>query len=170
MKSRREPVWVGTFVLAAVAVLVLVVMSVSGTFSKTGVPYRAYFKFASGLVPAAPVRYGGFLAGRVETLRVDPQDSTRIEIEFRLRHDIPVKTNSLAKITALGALGEYYLEATTGTKDAPMAPPGSVLQSKELVALADLGDMIGGVVPSANLVLTTLNDRLGEMKVTIAGL
>lgn len=170
MKRSREPVWVGTFVLIAVAVLVLVVLSVSGMFSKTGVPYRARFKFASGLVPAAPVRYGGLLAGRVEALRVDPQDSTLIEIEFRLKPDIPVKTNSLAKITALGALGEYYLEVTTGTKEAPLAAPGSLLQSKEMVALADLGDMIGGMVPNANQILTTLNDRLAEMKVTIAGL
>ena len=168
MKSKREQVWVGAFVLIAVAVLVVVVLSVSGAFSKQGIPYRAYFKFASGLVPAAPVRYGGLLAGRVETLRVDPNDSTRIEIDFRLSPDIPVKTNSLAKITALGALGENYLEITTGTRDAPLAPPGSVIASKELVALADLGDLIGGMVPTTNGVLTTMNDRLMEMKVTIA--
>jgi phospholipid/cholesterol/gamma-HCH transport system substrate-binding protein len=168
MKSRREQVWVGAFVLIAVAVLVVVVLSVSGTFSKKGVPYRAYFKFASGLEPAAPVRYGGLLAGRIETLRVDPNDSTRIEIDFRVNPTIPVKTNSLAKITALGALGENYLEITTGTKDAPLAPAGSVITSKEMVALADLGDIIGGMAPSANEVLTTMNARLTELKVTIA--
>src|SRR5690349_3750209 len=124
MKSKREQVWVGAFVVTAVAVLVVVVLAVSGAFSKQGVPFRAYFRYASGLAPAAPVRYGGLLAGRVESLRVDPNDSTRIEIEFRLNPGIPVKTNSMAKITALGALGENYLEITTGTKDAPLARPG----------------------------------------------
>lgn len=169
MKSKRDQVWVGTFVLIAVAVLVVVVMAVSGTFSKKGVAYRAYFKFA-GVVPAAPVRYGGLLAGRVELLRVDPEDSTRIEINFRVAPDIPVKTNSLAKIAALGALGENYLEVTTGTKDAPRAPAGSVLQSEETVALSDLGDIIAGLVPTANQVLQGLNDRIAEMKLTIAQL
>ena len=168
IKSSREQVWVGAFVLAAVAVLVLVVLSVSGAFAKKGAAYRAYFKYASGLMPAAPVRYGGLLAGRVETLRVDPNDSTRIEIEFRINPGIPVKTDSLAKITSLGALGENYLEITTGTRDAPLAPPGSVVTSKELVALADLGEMISSVVPNTNLVLANLNERLGEIKVTIA--
>jgi phospholipid/cholesterol/gamma-HCH transport system substrate-binding protein len=168
MNSKREQVWVGTFVLIALAVLIVVVLSVSGMFSKKGGTYRTYFKFASGLMPAAPVRYGGFLAGRVESLRVDPEDSTRIEINFRVAPDVPIKTSSIVKITSLGALGENYLEITTGTKDAPLAPPGSVLQSKELVSIADLGDMIGGLVPSANQVIGNLNSRLNEMQTTIA--
>ena len=112
------------------ALLVVVVVSVAGTFSQKGVVYRAYFKSASGLAPAVPVRYGGLLAGRVETLRVDPEDSTRIEIDFRVGSDIPVRTNSVAKVTALGALGENYLEVTTGTKDAPLARPGACLSRK----------------------------------------
>ncbi len=168
MNSRREQVWVGIFVLIAAAVLIGVVLSASGAFAKEGVPHKAYFKFASGLAPAAPVRYGGFLAGKIERLRVDPSDSTRIEIDFTVDPGIPVKTDSLAKITTLGALGESYLEVTTGTKSSPLAPPGSVLESKEMVAISDLGDIIGGLVPTANGVLVSLNDRLGEMKVTIA--
>ena len=36
------------------------------------------------------------------------------------------------------------------------------------MAISDLGDMIGGMVPTADDVMSSLNDRLGEMKVTIA--
>jgi phospholipid/cholesterol/gamma-HCH transport system substrate-binding protein len=168
MDNRREQVWVGTFVVIAAAVLVGVVLSVSGAFGQGGATHRAYFKFASGLASAAPVRYGGLLAGKVEGLRVDPGDSTRIEIQFSVGPDIPVKTDSVAKITALGALGESYLEISTGTKEAPLAPPGSVLKSKEMTAIADIGDMIGQLAPHVERVLLSLNDRLGEVKVTIA--
>jgi phospholipid/cholesterol/gamma-HCH transport system substrate-binding protein len=168
MDNRREQVWVGTFVVIAAGVLVGVVLSVSGAFGKEGVTHRAYFKFASGLASAAPVRYGGLLAGKVERLRVDPGDSTRIEIEFSIGPEIPVKTDSVAKITSLGALGESYLEISTGTKEAPPAPPGSVLRSKEMTAIADIGDMIGQLTPNVERVLLSLNDRLTEMKVTIA--
>jgi phospholipid/cholesterol/gamma-HCH transport system substrate-binding protein len=168
MNSRREQVLVGTFVVIATAVLIGVVLSVSGAFGETGVSHRAYFKYASGLAPAAPVRYGGLLAGKVEKLRVDPGDSTRIEINFSIAPGIPVKTDSVAKITSLGALGESYLEITTGTKDSPLAPPGSVLQSKEMMAIADLGDLIGDMVPTADQVMKNINDRVTELKVTIA--
>jgi phospholipid/cholesterol/gamma-HCH transport system substrate-binding protein len=81
---------------------------------------------------------------------------------------IPVKTDSVAKIGALGALGEYYLEITTGTRDSPLAPPGSELKSHETPSINDLGDMIGGLAPVAEQTLHTLNARLDEMKVTIA--
>ena len=168
MTNRREQVWVGLFVTIAAAVLIGVAVSVSGALGNSGNPYRAYFKFASGLASAAPVRYGGFLAGKVEKLRVDPQDSTRIEIEFRVRPEIPVKLDSVAKVTSLGALGESYLEITTGTQGSALAPPGSVLRSHEMLAISELGDLIGGLAPVAEQVLHALNDRLGELKPTLA--
>ena len=168
MNSRREQVWVGLFVLIAAAVLIVVVISVSGAFANKGVEHRAYFKYAAGLMPGAPVRYGGLLVGKLTRLQVDPQDSTRIEIDFSVAPDTPVKTDSLAKISALGALGENYLEITTGTRNTPLAPPGSTLKSKELLAVTDIGDMVAGVVPTAQEVLTNLNSRLTEMKTTLA--
>jgi phospholipid/cholesterol/gamma-HCH transport system substrate-binding protein len=166
--KKREPFWVGLFVLVAATVLVAVVLSVSGAFRRTGVTHRASFRFAAGLTSAAPVRFGGLLAGRVEGVRVSPEDSTKIEVEFRVRPDIPVKTDSVAKITSLGALGDSYLELTTGTRDAALAAPGSMLLSRESMAISDLGDLISEMAPAAQTVLHSLNDRLTDMKTTIA--
>ena len=170
MVNRREQLWVGLFVMIAAAVLVAVVLSASGAFGSKGARHRAYFKFAAGLAPAAPARYGGLLAGKVASVRVDPQDSTRIEVDFILRPDIPVKTDSVAKITSLGALGESYLEITTGSRDSALAPPGSVLRSRESLAIGDVGDMLATLAPMAQQVLQTMNERLVETKVTIAGI
>jgi phospholipid/cholesterol/gamma-HCH transport system substrate-binding protein len=107
-------------------------------------------------------------AGRVESVRVDPQDSTRIEVAFTVGHAIPVKTDSVAKITSLGPLDENYVEVGTGTKDAPLAPPGSEIKSVPTVGIADLGDMIGNLAPVAQQVLQNLNQRLTELQVTVA--
>jgi phospholipid/cholesterol/gamma-HCH transport system substrate-binding protein len=159
---------VGGFVVIAAAVLIGVVLSVSGAFGGEGVGHRAYFKYAAGLATGAPVRYGGLLAGKVERLRVDPGDSTRIEIDLSVRPDIPVKQDSTAKISSLGALGESYLEITTGTRDAPLAPPNSVLPAHEMTPIADLGDMIAGLVPTADQLLKNIDQRVGELKVTLA--
>jgi len=168
MNNKREQVWVGIFVVIASAVLIGVVLSVSGAFAKAGITHLAYFKYSAGLEPGAPVRFGGFPAGKIESLRVDPSDSTQIEITLNVNPTIPIKTNSLARITSLGALGESYIEISTGTKEAPLAPPGSVVKTKETVGLADLGDVIAGLVPSADTVMHSLNDRLAEIKVTVA--
>src|SRR5271167_619639 len=168
MNSKREQAWVGFFVLIAAALLIGTVLAVAGTFSVSGVSHRTYFKSAGGLLPGATVRYAGMKAGRVETVRVDPQDSTRIEVAFTVGHAIPVKTDSVAKITSLGPLDENYVEVGTGTKGAPLAPPGSEVKSAATVGIADLGDMIGNLAPVAQQVLQNLNQRLTELQVTVA--
>ena len=107
MNNGREQVWVGVFVLAAAGVLVAVVTAVSGAFSTRGVEYRTYVQVCrrTGAGCAGPV-WRPPLAGKVMKVRVpDPQDSTRIEIGFRVAGDFPVKADSLAKIHVLGRTG-----------------------------------------------------------------
>jgi phospholipid/cholesterol/gamma-HCH transport system substrate-binding protein len=168
MKGKREEAAVGLFVCIAAALLIGTVLAVSGTFSSGGVPYHTYFKSAGGLLPGAMVRYAGMNAGKVKTVRVDPGDSTRIEIDFTVQRDIPVKTDSIAKIAALGALSDNFVELGPGTKGAPHAPAGSELKSAETIGLSDLGDLIGNLEPVANQVLQSLNQRLTELQVTTA--
>ena len=107
-------------------------------------------------------------AGKVAAVHVDPKDSTRIEIDFRVRPDIPVKTDSIAKISALGALSDNYVEIGTGTKGGQLAAPGSELKSVETFGIGDLGDMIGSLTPVANQIMQNLNQRLMELQVTLA--
>ena len=168
MKSKREEALVGLFVCIAAALLIGTVLAVAGTFSSGGTPYHTYFKSAGGLLPGAKVRYAGMDAGKVKTVRIDPGDSTRIEIDFTVQRDIPVKIDSIAKIAALGALSDNFVEVGTGTKGAALAPPGSELKSAETLGIGDLGDMIGSLEPVANQVLQNLNQRLVELQVTIA--
>jgi phospholipid/cholesterol/gamma-HCH transport system substrate-binding protein len=168
MNSRREQMWVGLFVLAAAALLIATVLSVVGTFSRGNVPHRTYFKFAGGLEPGAAVRFGGMKAGSVQAVRVDPDDSTRIEVDFNVARDIPLKADSVAKIAALGALGDNYVELTTGTRQAAAAAPGSVVRSTESISFSDLGDMVGELDPLVRQVLHNLNQRLDELQVTVA--
>lgn len=168
MNSRGEQVWVGLFVLVAGALLTVAALSVAGVFRRGGLPHRAYFKSGGGLESGAVVRFGGMKAGSVERLRVDPRDSTRIEVDFRVRRDIPLKTDSEAEITSLGVLGDNYLELSTGTRHAPLAPPGSVVKSVEAVSFSDLSDMAGKLEPMATQVLQELTRRLDELQVTVA--
>lgn len=166
MSGKRQEAAVGAFVLIAVVLLIGAVLAVSGVFSAGGVAHRTYFKSAGGLLPGAMVRYGGMDAGKVKAVRVDPGDTTRIEIDFTVKPDIPVKTDSIATIAALGALSDNFVEVGTGTKNAPLAAPGSELKSAETMELSDLGDLIGGLAPIANQALTNLNQDLVLLQTT----
>src|SRR5271170_2625891 len=120
MESKREDALVGLFVLVAAGLLVVTVVLLSGKLGRGDILYRAYFKNAGGLGPGAEVRYaGGPAVGRVEKVQSDPQDPTRMEIDFSVQPSIPVKTDSIAQITSVSALGDNFLGIVPGTASAP---------------------------------------------------
>jgi len=164
----RERTLVGLFVLIAGGLLFGTMLVVSGGMGTSTVSHRAYFKFAGGVQPGAPVRYGGLTVGKVERVRIDPGNSTRIEIQLAVDRDAPVKTDSVAKISALGPLTDNYIEVSTGTQGAALAPPGSVLPSAEAFGLPQLGDAAQALMPDVQKALATLNHNLDDLQVTIA--
>src|SRR5260370_24365298 len=98
---------------------------ISGGLGGATVSHQAYFKFAGGVQAGAPVRYGGMLVGKVQKVRVDPGNSTRIEIAMTVRQDAPLKTDSVAQISTLGPRPDKHIELSTGSDRPPLAAPGS---------------------------------------------
>ena len=169
MTPNRERVWVGLFVVIAVTVLAGTTVAVWGGLGRSGVSHRAYFKFSGGVEPGTAVRYGGMRVGAVSGVRVDPGDSTRIEIDLVVDPGTPLKTDSVARISTLGPLSDSYIEISTGTESAALAPPGGVLNSVESVGLAQLGDTIQSLVPQIRDALDKLTLTLDSLQTT-AGL
>jgi len=168
MGSSREKALVGVFVLVAGALLFLTAMALTGGIGVARVSHRAYFRFSGGLEPGAAVRYGGLNVGKVTRVRVDPQNSTRIEVEFAVDSGAPVKTDSVARVTALGFLSDNYLEVSPGTLGAGRAAAGSVIPSKEAFSLDDLTDAVQTMLPDVQKTLKTLNTDLDGLQTTIA--
>ncbi|MGC9945917.1 MAG: MlaD family protein [Bryobacteraceae bacterium] len=164
----RERTLVGLFVLIAGGLLIGTMLTISGGLGAAAVSHRAYFKFAGGVQSGAPVRYGGLNVGKVTRVRVDPGNSTRIEIDLAVDRDAPIKTDSVAKISTLGPLTDNYIEIDTGTRQAPLAPPGSELPSAEAFGLPQLGDAVQGMMPDVHSALQKLNVSLDGLQVTIA--
>jgi phospholipid/cholesterol/gamma-HCH transport system substrate-binding protein len=159
---------VGLFVLIAGGLLLGTMLAISGGLGASTVSHRAYFKFAGGVQPGAPVRYGGLTVGKVTRVRVDPGNSTRIEIDVAVDRDAPVKTDSVAKISTLGPLTDNYIEIATGTQRAPLAPPGSELPSQEAFGLPQLGDAAQAMMPDVHNAIQKLNQNLDGLQVTLA--
>src|SRR5262245_6050317 len=168
MTPNRERVWVGLFVIIAVVVLAVTAVAVWGGIGRGGVSHRAYFKFSGGVQRGTPVRYGGMRVGAVREVRIDPGDSTRIEVDMLIDNDTPIKTDSVAKLASLGPLSENYIEVSTGTAQAPLLSPGSILNSTESVGFAQLGDTIQSLVPQIQTALDKLTLNLDALQTTVA--
>jgi phospholipid/cholesterol/gamma-HCH transport system substrate-binding protein len=168
MNSKSEQALVGLFVIVAAGVLVGTIFAMSGAFGHTVKTFHTYFPFAGGLEPGATVRYsGGPKAGRVEKLRIDPQNPSRIDVTFSVQSDLPVKTDSRVKIMSMSPLGDNHLEILPGTAKAGQAPDGSLLPSDAYVDFNAITQQINNIAPRAQQLLETLNDRATELKVTV---
>lgn len=168
MDAVRERTLVGLFVLIAGGLLLGTMVVLSGGLGVATVSHRAYFKFAGGVQPGAPVRYGGMMVGKVEKVRVDPGNSTRIEIDITVNRDAPLKTDSVAKISTLGPLTDNYIEITTGSEHAALAAPGSALLSAEAFGLPQLGDAAQALMPDVQMAIRKLNQNLDGLQVTLS--
>lgn len=168
MEARREQVFVGLFVTIAAALLVVTVLELTGVFASSTRTFHARFNNVAGLEPGATVRYeGGPKIGRIERLKIDPSDSSLMDLEFSVKSDIPVKTDSRVTILSFSPLGDNHLEVRAGSPNAPRALDGALLPSDAYVGFNDLTGQINKMAPQAQELLGNLNDRLTELKITV---
>jgi phospholipid/cholesterol/gamma-HCH transport system substrate-binding protein len=168
MEATRERALVGLFVVIAGALLLAALLAISGGMRTAGVAHRAYFKYAGGVQPGAPVRFGGLLVGKVNHVGVDPANSTRIEIDFLVDRATPVKTDSVAKITTLGPLTDNYIEITTGSERAALLHPGADIPSAETFGLPQMGEAVQSMLPDVQRALLKVNNNLDGLQTTLA--
>jgi len=168
MEAKREEALVGLFVVIIAALLVVTIFMLSGKVNAKDIPYRAYFKNAGGIGPGAEVRYaGGPPVGRVTKVRSDPQDPTRMEIDFAVDPDVPIKSDSKVEITSTSPLGDNFLGIRAGSRNAPRAPRDATLNAIDYTSLDDIKAMLSQIGPRANTLLDNLNERVVALKETM---
>jgi phospholipid/cholesterol/gamma-HCH transport system substrate-binding protein len=168
MEARREQVLVGLFVVVAAALLVVTVFSLTGALASSTKRFIAKFRNAAGLETGATVRYeGGPKIGRVEKLKIDPIDPSLMDMEFSVKSDVPVKTDSHVAIMSFSPLGDNHLELRAGSPNAPLAQNGALLPADPYIGFNDLTAEINQMTPQARQLLANLNDRVTQLKVTL---
>jgi phospholipid/cholesterol/gamma-HCH transport system substrate-binding protein len=169
MEARREQFFVGLFVIIAVALLIATVFSLSGAFAGSARHYHAKFHNAAGLDRGTTVRYeGGPKIGRVEKVVIDLKDPTVMDMEFSVKEDLPIKTDSRVAILSFSPLGDNHLEVRAGSPAAPRAADGAILPSDPYVGFNDLTEQFNRVIPQAQELMGNLNLRVKELSVTLA--
>ncbi len=155
---------VGTFVIVAVIIFVYTFISVANVqLGSDEVTYRTYFTYAAGLDPGTLVRFGGLKAGVVSDVRPFAEDATRVEVIFQMGGDIPVNADSVAKTASLSALGDKYLEVSTGSNEAARIEPGGVVRSEEALTLDDLTAQISQVSAQAQVLMKDVQENFNRL-------
>jgi phospholipid/cholesterol/gamma-HCH transport system substrate-binding protein len=155
---------VGLFVLASAIIVLGTFLYVANVqLHSVRISYKTYFKYAGGVDPGSPVRFGGMKAGAITAVHPWREDPTKIEVLLELREGVPVNADSAATLTSLSPLGDKYLEITTGTSKARRLPPGATIPSTEPVSLDDLAKQVSAIIPTVQSTLQDVQKDIDQL-------
>jgi len=147
---------VGALVLVAMAVLVGLILLMSGStgglFARK-LALRSYFENAAGVKPGAPVTLEGVTIGNVIRVRVVPdRNPTPVEVTMQVGYEdlSHLHTDSTAAIAQAGVLGDSYVDISSAHANGP--PPAN---NAELKASGS---------PSIQDVIRTSSDSIVEVQ------
>ncbi|MCA9732925.1 MCE family protein [candidate division KSB1 bacterium] len=163
MEYRSQEVKSGIVMLAGLVIALIFIFAITkNSFKAETKKYLARFSYTNGIRPGSQVRYGGLLVGEISRVYYPDDDNSILEIELDVDAKTPVKVNSEAFITSIGIMGEYYIELTTGSPDADLLPTGSLLRSKDVASLAQMGEPFEKVATQLEILLVRVNDLLNK--------
>ena len=142
MERTALDLWVGAFVVAGIAALVVLALKV-GNLSTYNVSetyqLQAYFTNVGGLKPTASVRSAGVLVGRVTEIKLDvDRYEAKVTMSVDKRYQFPKDT--FANIQTAGLLGENYIGLLPGG-DEQMLKSGEVFKKTQSAMVIE--DLIG---------------------------
>ena len=161
--TRRDPrLAIAVFFAVTGAVLLLLVgVARYPTLFSRGLEYRTVFRSVPGLTVGDEVRYGGMLVGSVKAMEIDPTDPTRILIDFQVRGETPIQSDTRATITQVGLLGEPYLNLEPGTARGEPLPEGSFVASEESLTFQEAVSRLAMFFDRADTLLSGI-ERVGD--------
>ena len=153
---------VGVLVLSSLAIF-LATFAYVDQLTGTRVSYKTYFKYAGGIDPGSPVRFGGMKVGAITAIHPSREDPTKIEVLLEVKQNISVNADSIATLTSLSPLGDKYLEISTGSNSAPRLHPGATILSTEPTSLEDLAKQAAALIPTVQSTLQDVQKDIDQL-------
>jgi phospholipid/cholesterol/gamma-HCH transport system substrate-binding protein len=142
--------------------------------------YEIYFSGSvSGLDKGSAVRYLGVSVGRVVDMRIDPRDSSRVEVIVDIDARTPISPQTVAELNLQGVTGLLYIDLAEERSGKRMSPAVAGLKypvirsapSRFDVFLASLPELVaaaGDVVQRVNTLLS--GENLAELHTVVGNL
>ncbi len=160
MATRAQTIKVGIFVLAGLAltVLVFVVIALEGRKPRDTY-YISFSESVSGLQRDAAVLYRGVPVGKVENIRVQPDNEIVVQVGIET-DTVTLRKGVVAKLELGNLMGGMVVELSGGGPTAELLPPGSTIPSETSV-LENLVRDIPAILDDIKDILANINQAVG---------
>jgi len=138
-RDRKLEFGVGLFVLLGLAALVYLTIKLgSGALVGSDTyPVEARFANTGGLNTGASVMLAGVNVGRVEDIRLDPEDFSAI-VEMRIRTAVKLPVDTMASIKTSGLIGDKYIALAPGAEEEFLDPSARITMTESALELESL--------------------------------
>jgi phospholipid/cholesterol/gamma-HCH transport system substrate-binding protein len=150
------------FLLALIALGVMIELVEEWRPFEKKMEYKAYFNSAVGIRTGDPVRLAGVEVGKIDSIGLE---ESRVLVRFHVEEGTAIKKDSVAEIRQSNLLGGQFLGITFGSESSPVLPPGSEVQSREGV---NIDQLITNIDRNQERVLGALGDLIEETKAPLA--
>jgi phospholipid/cholesterol/gamma-HCH transport system substrate-binding protein len=172
----NKPLLVGSFALAGLALFATGLFMIGNRHEAFARHAQFYVEFSnvSGIAKGAKVQVAGMDAGEVADVRIPASPTSKFRIRLRINESFAglVRTDSMVTIYTEGVVGNKFLSISTGTAQAPAAPPDSTLESKEPTEISALLDQAKGTIADIDVTVRNANGLItnaGQLVTTVGG-
>jgi phospholipid/cholesterol/gamma-HCH transport system substrate-binding protein len=132
VKNRLQKIRLGVFLVVSLTALFSIVFFFTARefFKKEDIYFVAYEDVSvSGLDIGSPVKYMGINVGRIQDIRIDPENVNKIIVALAMKPETPIKENARADITAIGITGLKAIEIIGASNESASLDPGSFIRA-----------------------------------------
>ena len=171
-KTTLSDLRVGLLVLAAVVILVVFIMSITGELSPftRRVTIRTRFKAAEGLKEGDEVRLAGKRIGKVESVDLGDVPSTPGEKNILVAMTLDqnevgqrIRTDSIATLAQQGFLGDRVIDISAGTTSGQPVPNGGEIASAPQAGLSEVFQGANDILVQFNAVGKELQQIMDDI-------
>ncbi|MFQ5752394.1 MAG: MlaD family protein, partial [bacterium] len=163
MDFKANEIKAGLMIFASTAIFILLLVAIFGiNLGEKTKEYHTYLKYIGGIQKGSLVKYGGMDVGYVTEIDLPGSKETKIGIKIKVDEKTPVRINSKAYVTSIGIMADQHIEISTGSPDAALLPPGSLLDSKDVLSFTQMAEPFGELNTQLQELMTRVVDLFNE--------
>ena len=152
---------VGMFSLLGILVFAVIMIQLSSTvlFGKSGFHVTAYFKEAEGIEPGNPIHYAGVDVGMVDRISIENGEAV---LNLRLYNDTKIPRDANFSIQTSSVMGGRFIKASGGHQDRGDLEEGMTVQGQATPGIDAAMDKMDKLMASAQTMLDGINTIVGD--------
>lgn len=164
MVSKATKIRLGVFLSIGCFLIILFGAAVAGSrLTKKWDKYYIIFENypVSGLQVGGTVNYQGIKVGRVEAIKIDPDDVRKVILTINVEAGTPIKEDTEAILSLVGITGLKAVDIRGGTNEAKKLKPGSFIKAGSTM-LDDISGRALSIAEKIDLIAANINDITNE--------